>query len=403
MLETPVCIIGAGPAGLSASLFLSKAGVKHMVLDRESFPRDKVCGESFDGKVFHLLNRLNPSWIRELEAGGQVQKCWSYSLTNSWGHKTGIHFSTDQTPKLHIKRAVFDDFLMQKVMANKGAMVHQQTNVQKIIPQENGVLLKTDQGPFFTKLLIVSSGANSLLKTFFQPKKKSNNSFLFARGYFHGIAPLSERAELEIFFIRRPFKGCLLLCPMANGETNVEIGIETKEWRKHQQPLNTLLKAACQQPLLKHRFKKAVQISDIKTTAMNLSTAHRSYVQDHIIIAGSAAGSVNPVTGFGVGHAMTMGRLAAEQAVEALEKKDFSHAFLKAYEKEVKSKLKKEIWVSHAITRLQKQIDLLEPLIFLMSRGNALANILSDKDLVNNISNPKFYWKHWRAAVSKRE
>jgi flavin-dependent dehydrogenase len=403
MLETSVCIIGAGPAGLSASLFLSKAGIDHVVLDRQSFPRDKVCGESFDGKVFHMLQRLDPSWLRELEAAGQVQKCRSYSLTNSWGHKMGIRFSADQTPKLHVKRLVFDHFLLQKAQAHPTARIQQQTNVRKIIQQKNGVLLKTDQGDVFTQLLIVSSGANALLKNFFKPPQKHRNAFLFARGYFRDIQPVSDQAELEIFFIRRPFKGCLLLCPMPGGETNVEIGMETKEWRRHRQPLDVLLKAACQQPFLHHRFKEARQVADIRTTAMELSTAPRQYAKDRILLAGSAAGSVNPVTGFGVGHAMTMGMLAAQQATEALKRGDFSYGLLRGYEKKVKSKLKKEIWISHTITRLQKQIDLLEPLIFLMSKGKALANILSDKDLVENICNPKFYWKHWRAAISKKE
>lgn len=402
MNQTPVCIIGAGPAGLAASLFLSNSGIRHMLIDREAFPRDKVCGESFDGKVFHILNRFDPSWIKELEQLGQLKKCWSYSLTNSWGHKIAIDFPNEQTPKLHIKRALFDHFLLQKVQQHKEVSLKLQTNVQNIIPQENGVKIIAGKEVFFAQLLIVSSGANSILKSFFQPKRSSKNTFLFARGYFRDIHAVREEPELEIFFLRRPFKGCLLLCPMANGETNVEIGMEKKEWKRHHDSLENLLLQACRQPVLGRRFRSARQVSPIKTTAMNLSASARPYVQDRILLAGSSAGSVNPVTGFGVGHAMTMGLIAAQQSVEAIEQHNFSLSFLKTYESKIKAKLRKEVMISHTITKLQKQVDILEPLIFLLSRGQTLANILSDKELVDNIFNPRFYWKHWRTANSKK-
>ena len=54
---TPICIVGGGPAGLVASLNLSKNKIHHVLIDKFTFPRDKVCGENFDGRVKHVLNR----------------------------------------------------------------------------------------------------------------------------------------------------------------------------------------------------------------------------------------------------------------------------------------------------------------------------------------------------------
>ncbi|MFX4447000.1 FAD-dependent monooxygenase, partial [Acinetobacter baumannii] len=50
MLKTKVCIVGSGPAGAVASLYLSKFNIPHILIERKKFPRDKVCGDCFDGR-----------------------------------------------------------------------------------------------------------------------------------------------------------------------------------------------------------------------------------------------------------------------------------------------------------------------------------------------------------------
>lgn len=403
MTQTPVCIIGAGPAGLTASLFLSRMGVEHILVERSAFPRDKVCGESFDGKVFHLLNRLDPDWQKEMDELGMLHRCRAYSLTNSRGYKLSIRFPDQHTPKLHIKRKEFDAFLLEKARLEAPCTVFLQTRAQKIIRKEDGVLIKTDKGTIQSRLLIISSGATSLIGAKEKKKEQKNNRFLFARAYFEGLPPAGEKPELEIFFLRRPFKGCLLFCPLADGQTNVEIGMEQREWKRSRRPLNQLLQETLRQDPFRRRIKEARPLSTVKTTAMTLSTARRSYSVERCLLAGSAAGSVNPVTGFGVGHAMSMGKLAAEQAALALETDDYSASFLKAYDRKVRKKLGREIFLSHLVTHLQKHIDVLEPIIYLMSRGRVLSDILSDHRLIQNLFNPLFYWRHWRSAISRKK
>ncbi len=399
MKTTPVCIIGAGPAGLTASLFLSKAGIGHILLDREHFPRDKVCGESFDGKVFHLLQQLDPRWLEELEEKKKVEKCWSYSLTNSWGHKLTVRFPQHHTPKLHIKRKDFDAFLMKKAQEQQAAEVFQQTKATSIQQQKDGVRVSTNKGDILAQLLIVSSGATALIGKMPAKKRSVKAPFIFARAYLRGIPRLEKSSELEIFFIRHPFKGCLLLCPLSQDEMNVEIGMEQKEWKRRPQKLDQLFWGAIETAGLKQRLQEATLSGPVKSTFMNLSTSPRTYSAERILLAGSTAGSVNPVTGYGVGHAMTMGRLAAGQAEAAWKAQDFSRSFLRNYDTMVKKKLGREIFLSHAVTRLQKRIDLLEPLIYLMSRGQVLSNILSDRHLVQHLFNPRFYFRHWKEEV----
>lgn len=68
VLKTDVVIIGAGPSGCSASLYLSKLGGDHVLVEKDSFPRDKVCGDALSGKVVSQLKALYPKWIDEIKA-----------------------------------------------------------------------------------------------------------------------------------------------------------------------------------------------------------------------------------------------------------------------------------------------------------------------------------------------
>ena len=63
MIETDVCIVGAGPGGAAAALKLSYLGIPCLILDKATFPRDKVCGDTVSGKVTTLLGRLDPAML----------------------------------------------------------------------------------------------------------------------------------------------------------------------------------------------------------------------------------------------------------------------------------------------------------------------------------------------------
>src|SRR5712691_9250278 len=54
-----VLIVGAGPAGAVAAVVLARAGARVRLLDRETFPRDKLCGDTLNPGALALLRRLN--------------------------------------------------------------------------------------------------------------------------------------------------------------------------------------------------------------------------------------------------------------------------------------------------------------------------------------------------------
>ena len=52
-------IVGAGPAGSSAAIYAKKEGFKTLLIDKETFPRDKICGDALSGKSVAVLRELD--------------------------------------------------------------------------------------------------------------------------------------------------------------------------------------------------------------------------------------------------------------------------------------------------------------------------------------------------------
>ena len=67
-MSPDVVIVGAGPAGCAAALVLARAGVRVRLIDRERFPRDKLCGDTVNPGTMGLLGRLDPDFQQPLLA-----------------------------------------------------------------------------------------------------------------------------------------------------------------------------------------------------------------------------------------------------------------------------------------------------------------------------------------------
>ena len=71
-------IIGAGPGGLATALKLANEGIPSTVIDKDCFPRDKICGDGISGKTMAALNRVNPEIAAALKTTPGL-------MTPSWG------------------------------------------------------------------------------------------------------------------------------------------------------------------------------------------------------------------------------------------------------------------------------------------------------------------------------
>ncbi|HYG15079.1 MAG TPA: FAD-dependent monooxygenase, partial [Bacteroidia bacterium] len=169
---TDVLIAGAGPAGATTSLFLSKEKISHIIVDKAVFPRDKICGDALSGKVVEVFKKLDPSLIEEIAAIDR-------EYTPSWGVKfvapnynfIDIPFKTDISKEKHApgfisKRLDFDNFLVGKLNPETSTF-WQNTELVDVLPADGGYAVKLKKEgkeiTLFTKLLVGAEGDRSVV------------------------------------------------------------------------------------------------------------------------------------------------------------------------------------------------------------------------------------------------
>jgi flavin-dependent dehydrogenase len=120
-----VAIVGGGPAGSSCAAFCALAGLRALVLEREKFPREKVCGDCLNPSCWPVLERLGLAQrVRDLPHS----KLASVEFIAINGRKVVVDLPTGEWCELSLKRSLFDDLLLRRA-GELGAQVREGTTV----------------------------------------------------------------------------------------------------------------------------------------------------------------------------------------------------------------------------------------------------------------------------------
>src|SRR5215471_5946823 len=120
-----VAIVGGGPAGSSCAAFCAVAGLRTLVLDREKFPREKVCGDCLNPSCWPVLERLAlVEWVRRLPHS----KLCSVEFIAIDGREVTLDLPSVADCEISVKRSLFDDLLIRRAR-EVGANVYEQTTV----------------------------------------------------------------------------------------------------------------------------------------------------------------------------------------------------------------------------------------------------------------------------------
>lgn len=382
--KTRICIIGAGPGGAVTSLYLSRFGIPHLVVDKAQFPRDKVCGESFDGRVHRILDDLSLLNTSGEHVQDLLLQTRSYRF-QSRRLDLAMTFPNTELPRLSAQRLELDDHLFRCMSDSQYAEVLTNCPIKRIEKQSTGYSLYGPSVRIDADLVIMAAGAPATTQV--HPL-----FYVFSRQYYEDLEP-PVALGLEVFYFQQPIAGCLFLCPLSKGRYNVELGVQQSAYRSGAWTMEALQEAyLSSRPELQERFKVARPIGKRKGTSMLLRTQSRWTAPDMIYV-GNGAFCVNPITGLGVGNAMSMGKLAGETIRDYWEATDFSRKVTQHYRKAASAKYRNVLLMNRTVNLMMRHFTLLEPILAPLLNTPLVRQLLLRNDLVKEFGRWKFYRK----------
>lgn len=406
-ISTDIAILGAGPAGATASIFLAKAGIKHLIFDKASFPRDKVCGDALSGKVGAVLNKIDPEIVYKLDADKNYMNCWGVQFVAPNGKALNIPFNKDKSvqkyaPGFIAKRLNFDNFLVDQ-LGNNYAACNFECEVKDVIKHSDKLEIVYSQGgeekKCNTKIVIAAEGDRSIVAKKLAGHKLDPRYYAAGlRAYYKNVQGMHPQNFIELHYIKETLPGYLWIFPLPDNQANVGIGLLSQKVKSQKIRLKeTMLAALENNANLRERFKDAELVDDIKGWGLPLGSIKRSISGERYLLTGDAASLIDPFTGEGIGNAMVSGQFAANMAVEALEADNFSAEFLKHYDVRIFDKLWNELKLSYTIQRL-----LNFPWLFNFIANRAVTNktiqetmscMFDDLNMRAKLKSPSFYFK----------
>jgi geranylgeranyl reductase family protein len=297
-----VAIVGGGPAGSSCAAFCALAGLQSLVLDREKFPREKVCGDCLNPACWTVLKRLElADRVRDLPHS----KLCSVEFISINGRGVTVDLPSGADSEISVKRSLFDDLLLRRAR-ELGANVHEQTTVTGLNRNDHWNI-ETAAGDFYqARILIGADGRNSTVAHLCNllPRPARERVALQA----HIPLPRDFGNRIVLQFLREGYSGQasvnetqLNLCLVGTPPTISKL----RRWAERQ-------------------FQLPADQSWRTITPLTRSPVPSAH--ENLFFIGDAACVVEPFTGEGIYYALRSGELAAKAVAKILRGDDRNSA-----------------------------------------------------------------------------
>jgi len=316
---TDVLIVGAGPAGSAAATWCARAGLSVLLVDAETFPRDKPCGDGLTPRAIAELDQLGLSqWLegrarnKGLRAAGFGQELYlpwpGGNLPNYGG----------AAPRLELDAAIRQVAIDSGVEVMEGMRavdaVMDGDKVAGVVFSTGGKGSQAENKTIHCLRLIVADGAKSQLGRALGREWHRSTAFgVAARGYIksHRSDDKWISSHLEL----RGEKNELLsgygwVFPLADGEVNVGVGTLATVKRPAAVNLRSLLTFYAEQQ--RDTWQLEGEVRAPWSALLPMGGAVSNVAGANWVLIGDSAGCVNPLNGEGIDYGLETGHLAAQ-------------------------------------------------------------------------------------------
>lgn len=333
MKPCDVIVIGGGPAGATAAIFLHRQGHSVVLLDRARFPRDKVCGEFVSPAADSIFEELGI--LSELENHSALRlkgvMISSYEKEEVWVGYPPKPGELKAPASLSLPRLVLDHVLIQRVK-KMGIDFRENHQVDDLIFENGNVtgVKGRDESntPFSIKARIIvdAGGRNGIsLRRLGLKRDNKDQSKVALAAHWAGAKQIQDYCYMHV----SP-PGYTGMARVGLDSVNVVLVVDTRRLKGVDLKnfyLETVLKNKCRRELL-----DGADLMESPRTIESLAFSVRPPSCGGLLLAGDASGFIDPFTGEGIYLALKSAQLATETICQALEFSNVSHEFLRRYE-----------------------------------------------------------------------
>jgi flavin-dependent dehydrogenase len=333
-----VAIIGGGPAGSTAATFLALKGRKVIVLEKAKFPRFHI-GESLLPYSMGAFERLG---VREKLDAKFLPKFGAEVCTTCGQGVVKFNFKDAYRARhdraYQVTRSEFDKLLLDH-SGETGATVMEESAVENLVfnKDEVRITIKTAGATqeIAVRYVIDCSGRSSVIGNFFRLKKPYANLKKFSVFAHYENVARDEGAEGTYSRLVRGSDRWFWMIPLSETRMSIGVVMDIGDFKAlKQRPEEALDFILREQPEIWSRMTNSTRVSTVSAES-DYSYRNRSLTGERWLLAGDAAGFIDPMFSTGVFVAIESAEQAAYAVDEALDNTGRRATAFKKYEREM--------------------------------------------------------------------
>ncbi|MDG1533216.1 MAG: NAD(P)/FAD-dependent oxidoreductase [Candidatus Thalassarchaeaceae archaeon] len=433
-----VIVVGGGPGGSAAAAYNAMNGCKVLLIEKEVWPRDKICGDAVGGKSLSHAKELgvlelvddSPHYVVDSIVfgsanGSEVRVMLPKEAYEAKGLQSGYALPRKQFDFVMFHRC-------QEIVRENGGVVIQGFTVLDVVHEGVGEDVKivgvrgkfggkrgtSEDLEFSANLTIGAGGYNCPVSrkiTIDLHGEDHNDPDHFCGGYreyWENVGGLDGNdGPIEIHFIDEVLPGYFWLFPVRDGLVNVGIGMLISEQRKLKEDRKKSLKKVQkwvieEHPRFKERFAAAKMVEGSgkgwqlpfgSPRKKAPSFQPRRNAMAGAMTVGDAASLVDPFSGEGIGNALLSAKLTSEHFNKDSHSQGFPADAAIAYMENLWDILGKELTNSTKLQKLMKWKRLSNWFVKRASKkpeiGELMSEMIASKDTQEILWNPWFLFK----------
>jgi flavin-dependent dehydrogenase len=357
-------IIGGGLAGLITAVMLGKAGFKVVLLEKNSYPFHRVCGEYISNETLPLLNKLG---INPFDWGAVAIS--RLQITSPAGKSLELPLASGG---FGISRYVLDAKLAAMAAAN-GVEIIERCAVERIErTDEHKFTVRNSRGQQWSgRWAIAAHGKRSNID------KQLNRRFFSQRSPYVGIKYHVKIVHNQDLIALHNFEdGYCGISRIEDDKCCLCYLVDRQQLRKHGTIAQLEAKTLHKNPFLKEIFSKADILYDAPKVINEVSFAPKTLVENGILMCGDAAGMITPLCGNGMAMAMHGGALLAHLLTRCEAGKLSREELYRQYQQQWRQLFSLRLWTGRQIQRFFGAPVLTEMLIGGFQMAPAAAKLL---------------------------